>query len=66
VDLRSVPTARLRLDAVVPAGRHTSPERTAAGIACAGRHRADDGLGHWSARLREDVGDLPAEVTAHP
>ncbi|MGY1709548.1 GNAT family N-acetyltransferase [Geodermatophilus sp. SYSU D00758] len=75
--LRHVTTARLRLDAVVPAdldahaalmadpgtwahlptGRHTSPEQTAAGIAHTQRHWADDGLGYWTARLREDAAE---------
>ena len=79
-DPTSLTTARLRLDAVVPAdldehaallsdpgtwehlpsGRHTSREQTAAGIEGAVRQWAADGLGYWSARLREDVGDLPA------
>ncbi len=80
MDLRHATTARLRLDAVVPAdldehhallsdpgtwehlpcGRHTWRERTAAGIGAPVRHWSADGLGSWSARLRGDVGDLPA------
>ncbi len=39
----------------LPSRRHTSPERTAAGIGHPVRHRARDGLGYWTARLREDL-----------
>ena len=81
--LRHLTTARLQLDAVVPAdldehfallsdsgtwahlpsGRHTSPERTADGIAHSRRHWARDGLGYWTARLRADVSELrPGQV----
>jgi RimJ/RimL family protein N-acetyltransferase len=83
-DLRHVTTARLDLDAVVPAdldehfalmsdpgtwahlpsGRHTSPERTADGIAHSQRHWARDGLGYWTARLRADA-DVPGLRPGH-
>ena len=36
----------------LPSGRHTTPERTAEGIAHSRRHWAHDGLGYWTARLR--------------
>ncbi|MDK3258015.1 GNAT family N-acetyltransferase [Blastococcus capsensis] len=39
----------------LPSGRHTSPERTAEGIAHSQRHWAHDGLGYWTARLREEL-----------
>jgi RimJ/RimL family protein N-acetyltransferase len=39
----------------LPSGRHTSPERTAEGIAHSQRHWARDGLGYWTARLRADA-----------
>ena len=78
MNYRHVSTARLQLDAVVPAdlaehlalmsdpgtcahlpsGRHTSPEGTAVGIAHSQRHWARDGLGCWTARLRDDA-DVP-------
>ena len=73
--MRHLLSARLRLDAVVPAdldehvalmsdpgvwkhlpsGRHTSPEQTMAGIQHSARHWATDGLGYWTARLRDDL-----------
>jgi RimJ/RimL family protein N-acetyltransferase len=73
--LRHLTTARLRLDAVVPAdldelyalmsdpgtwahlpsGRHTSPDQTAAGIEHSAKHWAREGLGYWTARLRDDA-----------
>ena len=45
-----------------PSGRHMSPEHTAAGIEHSVRHWAADGLGYWTARLREDLPEagLPA------
>ena len=39
----------------LPSGRHTSPEQTMAGIQHSVRHWATDGLGYWTARLREDL-----------
>ena len=39
----------------LPSGRHTSPEQTRAGIEHSMRHWATDGLGYWTARLREDL-----------
>jgi RimJ/RimL family protein N-acetyltransferase len=39
----------------LPSGRHTSPERTAQTIEHAVGHWAHDGLGYWTARLREDL-----------
>jgi RimJ/RimL family protein N-acetyltransferase len=41
-----------------PTLRHTSREQTAAGIEAAVGHWAADGLGYWTARLRDD---LPAD-----
>jgi len=41
----------------LPSGRHTSPEQTMAGIQHSVRHWATDGLGYWTARLREDLPD---------
>jgi RimJ/RimL family protein N-acetyltransferase len=41
----------------LPSGRHTSPEQTMAGIEHSVRHWARDGLGYWTARLREDLPD---------
>src|SRR3712207_546604 len=42
----------------LPSGRHTSPARTADGIAHSRRHWARAGLGYWTARLRADA-DVP-------
>ena len=73
--LRHLTTARLQLDAVVPAdldehfalmsdarvwahlpsGRHTTPGRTAEAIGHSVGHWTRDGLGYWTARLREDL-----------
>ncbi|MGY2128228.1 GNAT family N-acetyltransferase [Blastococcus sp. SYSU DS0617] len=39
----------------LPSGRHTSPERTAEGIAHSLGHWARNGLGYWTARLRHDL-----------
>ena len=39
----------------LPSGRHTSPEQTAAAIEHSVGHWARDGLGYWTARLREDL-----------
>ena len=39
----------------LPSGRHTSPERTMEGIEHSVGHWARDGLGYWTARLREDL-----------
>jgi RimJ/RimL family protein N-acetyltransferase len=39
----------------LPSGRHTSPEQTMAGIQHSVGHWARDGLGYWTARLREDL-----------
>ncbi|WP_051515374.1 GNAT family N-acetyltransferase [Candidatus Blastococcus massiliensis] len=77
MELTSLTTTRLRLDAVVladldehfalmsdpdtwvhlPSGRHTSPERTAEGIECSVGHWQRDGLGYWTARLRDSLPD---------
>ncbi len=43
----------------LPSGRHTTPERTAEGIAHSQRHWAQDGLGYWTARLRHDLPGTP-------
>ncbi|HEV7213149.1 MAG TPA: GNAT family N-acetyltransferase [Blastococcus sp.] len=45
-----------------PSGRHTDPAQTTAGIEHSGRHWARDGLGYWTARLRDDLPEtgLPA------
>lgn len=83
MDLRHIETARLLLDAVVPAdldehwalmsdpgvwehlpsGRHTSPDRTREAIEHSVGHWARDGLGYWTARLREDLSGLAAAGT---
>ena len=39
----------------LPAGRHTSPDQTMAGITHSVRHWAIDGLGYWTARLLTDL-----------
>jgi RimJ/RimL family protein N-acetyltransferase len=39
----------------LPSGRHTSREQTAAAIQHSLGHWARDGLGYWTARLREDL-----------
>lgn len=39
----------------LPSGRHTSPQRTKETIEHSVRHWARDGLGYWTARLREDL-----------
>jgi RimJ/RimL family protein N-acetyltransferase len=39
----------------LPSGRHTSPEQTTAGIEHSAGHWARDGLGYWTARLRDDA-----------
>jgi RimJ/RimL family protein N-acetyltransferase len=44
----------------LPSGRHTSPDRTRAGIEHSVGHWARDGLGYWTARLRSDLPGLPA------
>ncbi len=44
----------------LPSGRHTSPDRTREGIEHSLGHWARDGLGYWTARLREDLPGLPA------
>jgi RimJ/RimL family protein N-acetyltransferase len=41
----------------LPSGRHTSPAQTMKGIEHSVRHWARDGLGYWTARLREDLPD---------
>jgi hypothetical protein len=41
----------------LPSGRHTSPEKTREGIDQSVAHWARDGLGYWTARLREDLAD---------
>jgi RimJ/RimL family protein N-acetyltransferase len=41
----------------LPSGRHTSPDQTMAGIRHSVRHWAGDGLGYWTARLREDLAE---------
>lgn len=43
----------------LPSGRHTSPERTGAGIEHSVGHWARDGLGYWTARLRADLAGTP-------
>jgi RimJ/RimL family protein N-acetyltransferase len=39
----------------LPSGRHSSPDRTMAGIQHSVRHWATDGRGYWTARLHEDL-----------
>lgn len=39
----------------LPSGRHTSPGRTAEGIEHSVGHWSRDGLGYWTARLREGL-----------
>jgi RimJ/RimL family protein N-acetyltransferase len=39
----------------LPSGVHTDPAQTAAGIKQSVAHWAGDGLGYWTARLREDL-----------
>ena len=39
----------------LPSGRHTTPDRTREGIEHSLGHWSRDGLGYWSARLREDL-----------
>ena len=39
----------------LPSGRHTSAERTMQGIRHSAGHWQRDGLGYWTARLREDL-----------
>ena len=41
----------------LPSAVHTDPARTAEGIEHSTGHWARDGLGYWSARLREDLPD---------
>jgi RimJ/RimL family protein N-acetyltransferase len=41
----------------LPSGRHTTPERTMETIEHSVGHWARDGLGYWTARLREDLPD---------
>jgi RimJ/RimL family protein N-acetyltransferase len=41
----------------LPSGRHTTPDRTREGIEHSVGHWARDGLGYWTARLREDLPD---------
>ena len=43
----------------LPSGRHTSPEQTSAGIEHSLGHWARDGLGYWTARLRDDLPGTP-------
>jgi RimJ/RimL family protein N-acetyltransferase len=43
----------------LPSGRHTSPEQTMAGIDHSVGHWERDGLGYWTARLREDLPGTP-------
>ena len=38
-----------------PSGRHTTPERTMEGITHSRGHWSRDGLGYWTARLRQDL-----------
>ena len=79
MEFRHVQTARLRLDAVVPAdldghftlmsdpgvwehlpaGRHTTRERTAEAIEHSVGHWHRDGLGYWTARLLVDLAGTP-------
>jgi RimJ/RimL family protein N-acetyltransferase len=39
----------------LPSGRHTTPERTAEAIEHSVGHWRRDGLGYWTARLRDDL-----------
>jgi RimJ/RimL family protein N-acetyltransferase len=39
----------------LPSGRHTAPEQTMDGIRHSLGHWSRDGLGYWTARLREDL-----------
>jgi RimJ/RimL family protein N-acetyltransferase len=39
----------------LPSGRHTTPARTREGIEHSVGHWARDGLGYWTARLRDDL-----------
>jgi RimJ/RimL family protein N-acetyltransferase len=48
----------------LPSGRHTSPEQTMAGIEHSVRHWATDGLGYWTARLREDLPEAGLDAGA--
>ena len=41
----------------LPSGRHTSPAQTMGAIEHSLRHWARDGLGYWTARLREDLSE---------
>jgi len=42
----------------LPSGRHISPVQTAAAIEHSVGHWARDGLGYWTARLREDMPEV--------
>lgn len=44
----------------LPAGRHSDPEQTRVYLVELERQWREDGLGYWSARLREPVGELCA------
>jgi RimJ/RimL family protein N-acetyltransferase len=48
----------------LPSGRHTSPEQTMAGMEHSLRHWATDGLGYWTARLREDLPEAGLDAGA--
>ncbi|MGZ4658536.1 MAG: GNAT family N-acetyltransferase [Blastococcus sp.] len=41
----------------LPSGRHATPAQTRAGVDHSVRHWARDGLGYWTARLRDDLPD---------
>jgi RimJ/RimL family protein N-acetyltransferase len=46
----------------LPSGRHTDPTQTAAGIEHSVGHWERDGLGYWTARLREDLPGTPLQA----
>ena len=47
----------------LPSGRHTDLAKTTEGIGRSVRHRARNGLGYWTARLRPDLADLREGLT---
>jgi RimJ/RimL family protein N-acetyltransferase len=48
----------------LPSGRHTDPARTMEGIRHSVDHWARDGLGYWTARLRDDLPGTPLRAGA--
>ena len=48
----------------LPSGRHTDRAQTAAGIEHSVGHWARDGLGYWTARLRDDLPGTPLRAGA--